>query len=585
MSNKRIIVINHEKCKPKTPTFDYLVSKSKVCGKNCITKEDKKIIVSEEACMVCFNLAKRAPGDAVKVVNLPSNLSTEAVFRYSANSFKLHGIPIPKARKVLGLLGVNGIGKSTALKLLTGELIPNFEKYDPIPTKKDVLKHYRGNEIQKYLTQLYGNKIKISVKPQNINKYTKSHKNTTVENFLEMVDHPCIEKLELTHLMLQKIGNLSGGELQRVIIAKTCLKEAQIYFFDEPSSFLDVKQRIVASECIRKLTEENKYVVVVEHDLSILDYLSDYIQVIYGMPGVYGVITKPSMVSNAINQFINGYILNDNIRFRSYGLNFKTSTEDVKVISKLGMSYPSLKHSYPGFTLQVSPGVFNFGEVTCLLGQNGCGKTTFMKLLVKYFANSAKNNFAVSFKKQQLKLNHPGTVQDMMEEQINSALCDRFFRLFVLKPLQINKIKKLKVNSLSGGEMQKLAIVLCLGTSASVYLLDEPSAGLDCEQRLIVAKVIRKWIVNHLGKTCFLIEHDFLISTSIADRIIVYQGIPGVNTIASQPMALKIGFNKFLKDLNVSFRNDPENSRPRINKLNSVKDREQKSRNEFFLSS
>ena len=67
--------------------------------------------------------------------------------------------------------------------------------------------------------------------------------------------------------------------------------------------------------------------------------------------------------------------------------------------------------------------------------------------------------------------------------------------------------------------MQRLAVTLCLGKPASVYLLDEPSAGLDCEQRLIVAKVIRKWIVNHLGKTCFLIEHDFLISTSISDRI------------------------------------------------------------------
>ena len=122
MSNKRIIIINHDKCKPKTTTFDYLVAKSKVCGKNCITKEGKRIIVSEQACMVCFNLAKRAPGNAVKVVNLPSNLTTEAVYRYGPNSFKLHGIPVPKPRKVLGLLGVNGIGKSTALKILSGEI-------------------------------------------------------------------------------------------------------------------------------------------------------------------------------------------------------------------------------------------------------------------------------------------------------------------------------------------------------------------------------------------------------------------------------------------------------------------------------
>ena len=245
MSNKRIIVINHEKCKPKTPTFDYLVAKSKVCGKNCIIKEGKRIIVSEQACMVCFNLAKRAPGDAVRVVNLPSNLTTEAVYRYGPNSFKLHGIPVPKPRKVLGLLGVNGIGKSTALKILSGEILPNFEKYNSdIPTKKDVIKHYRGNEIQKYLTQLYSGKIKISVKPQNITQYCANEKNKTVSEFLNTTDDPIIETLELKHLLNQTVGHLSGGELQRIVIAKTCLTEASIYFFDEPV-LLDVKQESI----------------------------------------------------------------------------------------------------------------------------------------------------------------------------------------------------------------------------------------------------------------------------------------------------------------------------------------------------
>jgi ATP-binding cassette subfamily E protein 1 len=144
-------------------------------------------------------------------------------------------------------------------------------------------------------------------------------------------------------------------------------------------------------------------------------------------------------------------------------------------------------------------------------------------------------------------------------------------------------LEKLEVRHLSGGELQRVAITLCLGTPASVYLLDEPSAGLDCEQRVICSKVIRRWIVSHLQKTAFVVEHDFVMASALSDRCIVYSGQPGVECTANTPCAVQDGFNEFLKQLDVSFRRDPVNFRPRVNKKGSAKDTEQKKLGKYFV--
>lgn len=97
----------------------------------------------------------------------------------------------------------------------------------------------------------------------------------------QMFDH-AVEQLELSNVLERQVGQLSGGELQRFIIGLTCVQEVDIYMFDEPSSYLDVKQRLNAARMIRSLLEDHKYVIVVEHDLSVLDYLSDFVCCLYG---------------------------------------------------------------------------------------------------------------------------------------------------------------------------------------------------------------------------------------------------------------------------------------------------------------
>jgi ATP-binding cassette subfamily E protein 1 len=87
----------------------------------------------------------------------------------------------------------------------------------------------------------------------------------------------------------------------------------------------------------------------------------------------------------------------------------------------------------------------------------------------------------------------------------------------VIKPMNVHNLFDLEVQKLSGGELQRVAIALALGKKANIYLIDEPSAYLDSEQRIIASKVLKRFIINS-NKTGFVVEHDFIMATYIADR-------------------------------------------------------------------
>lgn len=650
-AEKRIVILDPEKCKPNSAAFAYLKRAAGQCGLDyCMTVTKKTITVSERACATCVTRCKQAPGDAISVIKLPTNLTTDTTHRYGPNSFKLHGIPSPRPGTVLGLLGTNGTGKSTSLSILMGRVKPNLGRLDDPPDWADIVSYYRGSALQNYFTRLLENKLTVVIKPQLEASFARRLSGKRVGDMLRKRDERkvmdrVVKELDLEHVLDREVQQLSGGELQRFAIGATICRKADVYMFDEASSFLDVKQRLQVTDKIRALVHDadewpngeldcmKKYVVVVEHDLAVLDYMSDYVQCLYGAPGAYGVVTSSSRVRNGINQFLAGYIQNENMRFRPTELTFKVRTSDFVVgndddvdesevkksdTGRLGVvRYPDMTKSHKkkskdgekeesSFTLHVERGNFRDSEVIALMGENGTGKTTFMELLAGRAkeqrgkegtigqhadtqtegVNPSLASLGVAYKTQAMNpkmRKFQGTVQQIMERDINRALGDRLFRLLVLKPLLIDKIEDLNVSSLSGGEMQRLSIALCLGTPAAVYLIDEPSAGLDCEQRVVAAKVMKRWITNHLGRTCFLVEHDFVMAAAMADRVIVYEGKPGVECWARSPCAVADGFNVFLKALGVTLRRDPINFRPRINKKNSQKDKLQKKAGEYYL--
>lgn len=428
----RVAIVNADRCRPKKCHLEC----KKACpvnktGKNCIEVENTSKIsfISETLCIGCGLCIKRCPFHAIKIINLPKSLNKHVTYRYGPNTFKLHRLPTPRAGEVLGLVGTNGIGKSTALKILGGFLQPNFGDFEKPPGWSEILKHFRGSELQSFFTRLIEENLVPIIKPQYVDAVPNMVKGKVVEVIGKANETgklaEVMEALELKNIMERDISELSGGELQRFITAVTCLKNAQIYMFDEPSSYLDVKQRMRSAKMIRQMSSTNAYVITVEHDLSILDYLSDYVCVLYGEPGIYGVVTMPFSVREGINIFLAGFIPTENLRFRDFGLTFKVvdsqeenKEENVKVAH---FSYPAMEKTLGTFNLHINAGKFNSSEIIVMVGENGTGKTTFIRMLAGQIPPDGDQKIPelfVSYKPQKIAPKFEGTVKEILDSKI-----------------------------------------------------------------------------------------------------------------------------------------------------------------------
>eukprot|EP01062_Namystynia_karyoxenos_P070306 TRINITY_DN65698_c0_g1_i1.p1 TRINITY_DN65698_c0_g1~~TRINITY_DN65698_c0_g1_i1.p1 ORF type:complete len:1450 (+),score=367.21 TRINITY_DN65698_c0_g1_i1:76-4350(+) len=538
------------------------------------------------------------PFDAITIVNLPHELEGQSSHRYGPNGFMLHRLPQPSVGKVLGLVGANGSGKSTALRILGGTLRPNLGTSGPEPDWKQVLQRYRGTAVQGLLKGVAEKRIKPSVKVQHCDALPKELGEAAV---VGVVLHACdqrrafadiVAELELGALLERRLGQLSGGEMQRVAIAVCALRDSEAYLLDEPSSFLDVRQRLGAARCIRRLCDTARYVACVEHDLAVCDYLSDQISVIYGQPSCYGVVSRAFGLREGLNVFLDGYVPTDNIRFRSHGLSFRIrddDDDDVAVRCDGTHEYPEMAKTRGQFRLTVEPGELIGGQVVVLLGQNGCGKTTLINLLAgRERPDEGPGPLAgrsVSTKPQNVLLDDTrGTVRELLlREAGKKALTNAQFQSDVAKLLCLADLLNLDCATLSGGEQQRVALAVCLAKDADVYLIDEPSAYLDAEQRLQASLALKRYM-RHTGRGCVVVEHDLTMAMYLADRVVVYDGTPGAACVARRPEAPGQGLNRFLKQLDVTVRRDPQTLRPRINKPGSQMDREQRKKDAYFAT-
>lgn len=560
-------------------------------GVECVTFGEKgKPIISETLCQGCGICVNKCQFDAVKIIGLADELKTDLMHQYGLNSFRLYRLPVPKKGLVTGILGPNGIGKTTAIKILCGIEIPNLGRYENPPSKEEVLASFAGTELHDYLESLYAGKIKTAMKPQYVDKLPQASKGV-VRDLLSRVQErmtidQAAEMFELTEVLDRELDKLSGGELQRVAMAATMMKDADVYFFDEPTSYLDIYQRVKMARLIKDLSVE-KQVMVIEHDLAILDFLADNVNVVYGSEGAYGVFTLARQVRTAINVYLDGYLPEENIRFRDRPIEFEASPPRGDWQTADLISFKSLKKDFGEFELDITGGSVKIGESVGIVGPNATGKTTLVKMLagiIKPDEGEIDNKVKVSYKPQYISADFDGTVRDLLFAKAYDTVNTSFFNGEVIEPLGIKYLMDKSVSKLSGGELQRVAITLCLATEADIYLFDEPSAYLDSNQRMNAAKTIRR-MMEKSGRSAMVVDHDIYFLDMVSDSMMVFGGKPGHHGIGEGPFDMRDGMNKFLSAVDITFRRDADTHRPRINKPESRLDREQKSKGEYYYAS
>ncbi|XP_013637391.1 PREDICTED: ABC transporter E family member 2-like isoform X2 [Brassica oleracea var. oleracea] len=478
--------------------------------------------------------------------------------RYGPGSFDIHGLPNLYLGTVVGLLGGKSTGKTTCLKILAGQLKPNLGRFEDPPEWDEIIDHFDTEHIRTYLTRLQTNTLNVALKSQDLTVYRSS---LTVRTSLEESKgtgfdsmEELIEDLDMTSMLDTCVTDLSDAELQRFAIASTIVQMADVYLFDEPTIFLDARQKYQVARVILSVVKPDRYVCITDNDMSVLDLVCDHI-----------LYTGEETTSGEVH-------------LDHYPLTLEEISEEI--VTPPTYRYPeTVVKGFGTFSLHVMGGDLRSSEITVVLGNMHTGKTLFLEWLNRI---SVGQDFSHKDQKMIKCENRHDTVATHLYRLIRFSSLDRVFQELVLKPLGIVKILDKRIKEVSQSTLQKIAIATCLGQEgARVFLLDEPSIHLDARERVIAAQTIKRFIA-YSRKAALVVEQDFMMATYLADRVIVVQGEPGVQSTVNSPVLMSNGVNQYLSDLNITCRTNRFTSLARMNKPRSVEDEEQKTGGHFF---
>jgi ATP-binding cassette subfamily E protein 1 len=585
----RIAILLTDRCHPKECQWECQSYCPPVrMGQECIVKGPTgRPIISETLCIGCGICVHKCPFDAIKILNTPEADEAEIVHRYGYNGFRLYRLPIPPTKGVVGILGPNGTGKSTALRALSGAEIPNLGDFEQPASWTAVLRRFRGTQLFEHFRRIERGELRVASKPQYVDRLAEQPMTA-----LELAastggdGRKGLEAVGLSAKAERPLAELSGGELQLVAVARTLTTPADLYLFDEPSSYLDIVHRLEVARLLRRLAE-SKSVVVVEHDLAILDYLADQAHLVYGEEAAFGVISHPLPVRTAVNTYLNGYLKDENVRFRAEPIRFVSHPPKLAPGANALVAFGALEKRFAEFHLAVGAGMVAKGETVGIVGPNATGKTTFVRMLAGVEAptsGSPPPGVSVSYKPQYLKATSRASLRERLDAMRADTSFDApLFERELVPGLRLDGLMDVALPDLSGGELQRAAIALALARPATLYLLDEPSAYLDADERMAVARLIRRQIERQ-AIAALVVDHDVYFLDIACDALMVFRterGDPSEGR-GDGPFPMREGMNRLLREVEITFRRDAETLRPRINQDGSVLDREQRARGEYY---